>query len=114
PNARFCQTGVIHYRSDVALKRITDGASKTYLVGEKSLNPDLYEQLGVSGNGRYGDNQSAWAGFEWDNHRVAWNPASSIDPLSYQPRQDTPGVDDPSYLAFGSAHAGAMNMAMCD
>ena len=45
---------------------------------------------------------------------VAWSPGSSVDPLSYQPRQDTIGVDDPNIYAFGSAHSGAMNMAMCD
>ncbi len=94
--------------------RITDGTSNTYLIGEKFLSPTMYEELPSGGNGRFGDNQGAWSGFEWDHHRVAWNPASSVDPLSYQPRQDTIGVDDPNIYAFGSPHAASLNMAMCD
>jgi prepilin-type processing-associated H-X9-DG protein len=113
-SARFYQTGVIYYRSAITSKRITDGTSHTYLVGEKFLSPDGYENLLPGGNGRYGDNQGAYSGYEWDNHRVAWNPASTYTPEDYQPRQDFPGVDNPNWLAFGSAHAGSMNMAMCD
>ena len=112
--SRFCQTGIMYYRSDLKIAQIPDGTTDTYLLGEKFLSADMYEQLPTSGNGRYGDNQGAWSGYEWDNHRVAWNPGSSIDPLSYQPRQDTIGVDDPNIYAFGSAHSAAMNMAMCD
>jgi prepilin-type processing-associated H-X9-DG protein len=111
---RFCQSGVSHYRSEIKFSQITDGATDTYLIGEKFLSPDMYETLPTTGNGRYGENQGAWSGFEWDNHRVAWNPASAVDQLSYQPRQDTPGVDDPNIYAFGSAHPGSFNMAMCD
>ncbi|MFM7207280.1 MAG: DUF1559 domain-containing protein [Planctomycetaceae bacterium] len=111
---RFHQTGVIHYRSKIGIKKISDGTSKTYLVGEKFLSPDGYENLLPGGNGRYGDNQGAWSGFEWDNHRVAWNPSSSYQPADYQPRQDQAGIDNPGWLAFGSAHPGGLNMVMCD
>jgi prepilin-type processing-associated H-X9-DG protein len=61
-----------------------------------------------------GDNQSAWAGYEWDNHRVAWNPASSWPKEAYQPRQDAPFSGMAGIYAFGSAHPGALNMAYCD
>ena len=112
--SRYYQTGVIYYRSEISGKRITDGTSHTYLVGEKFLGPDLYEDLPTVGNGRYGDNQGPYCGYEWDNHRVAWNPTGAISEFTYQPRQDRPGVDEPNIYAFGSAHAGSMNMAMCD
>jgi prepilin-type N-terminal cleavage/methylation domain-containing protein/prepilin-type processing-associated H-X9-DG protein len=112
--ARYYQTGVIYYRSEVSSKKITDGTSKTYLIGEKFLSPDGYENMLTGGNGLYGDNQGAYAGYEWDNHRVAWNPGSAYGAEDYQPRRDFPGVDNPGWLAFGSAHAGSMNMAMCD
>jgi hypothetical protein len=103
----------------VKSSQIPDGASSTYLLGEKFLSPDLYEDTEKQSSGfgtrrALGDNQGAWVGFEWDNHRVAWNPQSSVDPLSYQPRQDVNGVDDPNIYAFGSAHPASLNMAMTD
>ncbi|MCC7474130.1 MAG: DUF1559 domain-containing protein [Pirellulales bacterium] len=114
PNARFYQTGVIYYRSEVSGRKITDGTSHTYLIGEKFLTPLMYEAAEATNRG-YGDNQAAYSGFEWDNHRVAWNPGlPTTDQPNYQPRQDTIGTDTPNIYAFGSAHAGAMNMAMCD
>ena len=114
PDSRFYQTGVMHYRSRIGIKDIADGTGKTYLIGEKFLSPQGYLELLPGGAGRFGDNQGVWAGFEWDNHRVAWNPASSLRQEDFQPRQDVAGVDNPNYLAFGSAHAGGLNMAMCD
>jgi prepilin-type N-terminal cleavage/methylation domain-containing protein/prepilin-type processing-associated H-X9-DG protein len=114
PNSRFFQTGVIHYRSKIGVKDIIDGTTKTYLIGEKFLSPQGYTQMLPGGAGRFGDNQGVWAGFEWDHHRVAWNPASSLRREDYQPRQDVSGVDNPGYLAFGSAHPAGLNMAMCD
>jgi prepilin-type N-terminal cleavage/methylation domain-containing protein/prepilin-type processing-associated H-X9-DG protein len=114
PNAAFYQTGVIHYRSEIGTKRIPDGTSKTYLIGEKFLSPALYEELPTGGEDRKGDNQGIWSGFEWDNHRVAWK-IGGADYRYYQPRQDAiTGVDSIGVYAFGSAHAGSMNMAMCD
>jgi len=104
----------MHYRSRTGITHIADGTGKTYLIGEKFLSPQGYLELLPGGAGRFGDNQGLWAGFEWDNHRVAWNPASSLRQEDFQPRQDVAGVDNPNYLAFGSAHAGGLNMAMCD
>jgi prepilin-type processing-associated H-X9-DG protein len=78
----------------------------------------MYEETGTTAsNLSAGDNQGLYAGYEWDNHRVAWHPASAVangDPLTYQPRQDTIGIDLPNIYAFGSAHSGGMNMSMCD
>jgi prepilin-type N-terminal cleavage/methylation domain-containing protein/prepilin-type processing-associated H-X9-DG protein len=114
PGTRFFQTGVIYYRSEIGTKRIPDGTSKTYLIGEKFLNPIWYEELAPAGDDRFGDNQSIWSGFEWDNHRVAWKNGAA-DYRYYQPRQDANlGTDGPGIYAFGSAHPGSMNMAMCD
>jgi prepilin-type N-terminal cleavage/methylation domain-containing protein/prepilin-type processing-associated H-X9-DG protein len=108
------QTGVIHYRSKIMTKDVADGLSKTYLIGEKFLSPDGYEQLLPGGPGMFGDNQGVWSGFEWDHHRVAWNPLSTNQQADFQPRQDQAGIDNPGWLAFGSAHAGGLNMVMCD
>ena len=90
---------------------------RTYLVGEKLLRPDLYDSaIGSPIKYGMGDNQGAFSGYEWDMHRVAWyRPQPGGEAEIYQPRQDTLGLPDNAYLyAFGSAHAGTMNMAMCD
>lgn len=111
----YFQSGVVYYRSEVRPAQITDGLSKTYLCGEKFMSPTLYEEVNHTGEiGMMGDNQSAWAGYEWDNHRVAWNPKSNWPPEGYQPRQDAAVSDFPGIFAFGSAHSGSFNMAFCD
>jgi prepilin-type N-terminal cleavage/methylation domain-containing protein len=90
--------GVFHYRSEVRLEQIVDGASNTYLAGEKYLDPDAYE------DGRdYTDTESAYAGNNDDVLR-----RTSLEPL-----QDTPGVGQLSQR-FGSPHPAGLHMAMCD
>jgi prepilin-type N-terminal cleavage/methylation domain-containing protein/prepilin-type processing-associated H-X9-DG protein len=113
---KFCQTGVIYYRSETKVSNISDGTTNTYLVGEKYLFPDAYEGIppvSTSPGFTYGDNQGAFSGYEWDNHRVAFRPGVSTGTAQdFQPQQDRPGYDN--YAAFGSAHTGGLNMAMCD
>ena len=114
PNSEFYQTGVVYYRSQVTPAQISDGLAKTYLFGEKFMDPVTYEDIhNVLEGSRMGDNQSAWAGFDWDNQRVAWRPGASRQEECYQPQLDA-NVDCPAIRAFGSAHAGSLNMAMCD
>ncbi|MBX3432037.1 MAG: DUF1559 domain-containing protein [Pirellulales bacterium] len=115
-NSPYYQSGVSYYRSEVKPGQITDGLTHTYLIGEKFLDVRSYNDINlVAERLRYGDNQSAWAGYEWDNHRVAWNPASGHSKDSYRPQQDSETQDPlPGMRAFGSAHAGALNMAFCD
>lgn len=113
-DSKFYQTGVVYYRSEVRPENITDGISNTYLFGEKYMDPLAYEDIhGVPEYARLGDNQSAWAGFDWDNQRVAWNPDATKRQECYQPQQDSGSVCR-AIWSFGSAHAGAMNMAFCD
>lgn len=112
---KMCQSGVSFYRSQVKTSQIPDGTSQTYMLGEKLMSPDLYDS---ATNARYGlgDNQSAYSGYEWDMHRVAWYRPDLPDKAEdYQPRPDSIGLPDNPYLyAFGSAHPGSMSMAMCD
>ncbi len=109
----FCQTGIMYHRSKLRPGRIADGASKTYLLGEKYLHPQAYDCKATTGIGcTWGDNESMYTGYEWDNHRVAWGLQSEFAVEYYQPRQDTGGVENRG--AFGSAHPGALNMAFCD
>jgi prepilin-type N-terminal cleavage/methylation domain-containing protein/prepilin-type processing-associated H-X9-DG protein len=103
-------TGATCRRSMTKLRDITDGASNTYLVGEKYLDPLAY----LNGTS-VGDDQTWDASFCFDNIRWTGN----IDPSGHgvaepfvSPLPDTPGVDD--LQNFGSAHAGSFNMAFCD
>lgn len=110
-----CQTGVLYYRSETKFAQIPDGTTNTYLVGEKYVRPEAYSgESDLNGPGfSYGENQSAYTGLEWDNHRVAFAQGISVFAVDYfQPKQDTPG--DENYGRFGSAHSSGFNMAMCD
>jgi prepilin-type N-terminal cleavage/methylation domain-containing protein/prepilin-type processing-associated H-X9-DG protein len=105
--------GVIFCGSLIKLADVTDGASNTYLLGEKSLNPDQYA-TGTNG----ADNESAYMGDNVDIVRVVALNASipPNKPLNqiayYAPYPDAPGADN--YMAFGSAHLSGFNMAFCD
>jgi prepilin-type N-terminal cleavage/methylation domain-containing protein len=92
-------TGICYYRSKVTVADVSDGASNTYMLGEKFLNPDLYE----TGQGN-ADNHSMFQGYDRDVNR--WTGAD------FPPLQDIPGAD--IEFNFGSAHADSFNMALCD
>jgi prepilin-type N-terminal cleavage/methylation domain-containing protein/prepilin-type processing-associated H-X9-DG protein len=124
--SKWYQTGICHFRSEIGIKRIEDGTSNTYMVGEKWVGMDQYEGTGgtsASPGFSWGENQSAYNGWEWDAHRVAWSPYSyqkgwlnnTTDVEFHQPSQDQAGVgvNDPE-VKFGSAHAGGFNMVFCD
>jgi prepilin-type N-terminal cleavage/methylation domain-containing protein/prepilin-type processing-associated H-X9-DG protein len=114
------QTGVSHYRSEITIPRIEDGTSNTYMVGEKSLGPDNYEGTGLSSGNpgfSWGENQSAYHGFEWDQHRAAARPGrdDATETELRHPAQDRAGLGAPQpEVRFGSAHAGGFNMVFCD
>jgi prepilin-type N-terminal cleavage/methylation domain-containing protein len=114
---RFCQTGVMYYRSALKTAQITDGTSKTYLVGEKWMPTNGYDGTTDDNDAGYtaGDNQSMYTGYEWDNHRVAWNPNSSASQEEFQPAEDAPatGGSGPE-RRFGSAHPSTFQMVFCD
>jgi prepilin-type N-terminal cleavage/methylation domain-containing protein len=114
----FCETGISFYRSTVKLSQVTDGASKTYLVGEKWMPAAGYDGFTDQNAPGFtaGDNQSMYTGFEWDNHRVAWNPSSSTSQTVSQPSQDGPDLDSSGSepRRFGSAHPSTFEMVFCD
>jgi type II secretory pathway pseudopilin PulG len=106
-------SGVSHIRFAAALRSITDGASKTYLVGEKYVESAWYE-TGES----LGDNESQYAGYCTDLNRFAGaveRLALSQSPVA-PPLNDNaiPGSGLPGHSRFGSAHAEGLNMLTCD
>jgi len=127
--------GVVYQRSEVKFAKITDGTSKTALVGEKYVSTDLQE------NGQSnGDDQNIFVGHDQDTIRYTGRPLTingvqglhAIGPRSDEqslypmgtnvgggpkgdktlPGQNGPG--DPPAPIFGASHPGSMNMAFCD
>ena len=100
---RILLTGVAFERSEIGMRHIEDGTSKTYLIGEKYLNPDNYE-TGADGS----DNETWCTGFNNDNYRTAWRDVDRPLP----PAQDKKGYTNT--FIFGSAHGAGFHVAMCD
>jgi hypothetical protein len=105
--------GIAHQCSEITIQKVYDGASNTYLVGEKYLNPAHYQDGLVDG-----DDDPAFGGdchdlFCWGS---VWNGTS------LSPRGDERGVDSwvvagvPvfGWQVFGGAHDGVFLVAMCD
>lgn len=96
--------GVIFQRSEVKPAMITDGLTRTFLIGEKFVPSYPNEQKTQS------DDQSMYVGFSYDNNRAG--------------RYSTPPICDSTVLVvserpktlwrFGSAHPTGLHMACCD
>lgn len=101
-------TGISFIRSTVRIAHITDGASNTYLAGEKYLDPNNY----LSGTDP-ADNECALVGWDNDIFRTCrYDPTNNI---AETPKQDTPGSPGiASDLIFGSAHSSGCSFVMCD
>lgn len=125
-NRPLYQTGVIYYHSEVSVAQVEDGTSNVYLIGEKYVPVEAYAGAGPTTTGAglpsWGENQSMYSGYEWDNQRVAWSlrtwPGTGTDTTfqeEFQPKQDRSGVAAATIeRPFGSAHAAAFNMVYCD
>jgi prepilin-type N-terminal cleavage/methylation domain-containing protein len=89
--------GISYQRSLIRVATVTDGLSKTYLVGEKYLDPGSYL------DGRNGaDNECMLVGYDNDIYRNTYS----------SPFQDMLGLY--IYTVFGSAHQDSLFMSMCD
>ncbi len=95
--------GIFYGASQTKMSDIRDGASNTYLCGEKYLNSDHY----TDGVADAGDNENMYTGCQDDS--VRWVGAGN-DPY-YMPRQDENSFHE---FIFGSAHSGGLNASMCD
>lgn len=89
-------TGVCFQRSAVRMSDLSDGASNTYLVGEKSVSRAGYDSAADPGH-----DQSLYSGVDWDVNRWVLDP-----PL--------PDSDYSDPRSFGGPHPGGCHMALCD
>jgi prepilin-type N-terminal cleavage/methylation domain-containing protein/prepilin-type processing-associated H-X9-DG protein len=98
-------TGVMFQLSEIKLRHITDGASKTYMCGERNVRSSNYDREALRPDGSAlidGGDSWGWAwGFCRDNTRSGQQP---------------PLADNPLVVAdvFGAAHPGTFHMAFCD
>ena len=108
--------GVVWHRSELPLKRITDGQSHTIMLGEKFIEPFRYELTS------HGDHHGMYV-FYWDTIRYAgFESRSTVLPDNLFLRRDEDlgntsimrDVNACCILRFGGPHPGAMHVALCD
>ena len=93
--------GISFILSLVKIKHITDGTSKTYMLGERFIWNRTYE-TGSDGD----DNQSWDTSYDWDVYR--WTGSAPVS--------DTIDNAAPACCnhQFGGPHPGGFVMALCD
>lgn len=137
---KYGNTGAFFPGVPISLRQIPDGLTKTYLVGEKSLQPKQYDSAGLNVNDRnYGDDNTMYRGYDYDSVRFASNystangvptpatiaadpPAPNAKNQFFPPVQDADdpgGTADPLYTTyyvanFGAAHPAGCQFVMCD
>jgi hypothetical protein len=105
-NIRPSQNGLMYQQSTVRVVDVTDGTSRTALVGEKYLNPDRYTE------GNYtAEDQCLYSGHDNDNTGYTADIGFNETDV-HRPQRDAPRVDLPFH--FGSAHDVGFHMAYCD
>jgi prepilin-type N-terminal cleavage/methylation domain-containing protein len=115
--------GVIFGGSQIGIRQIPDGLSKTYLIGEKALQPQSYIPS-LLATRCYADDQSMYQGY--DDDTIRWTGASSSLPTAaanaaYQPVHDdnkftSTGAPNPDTgdSIFGGPHSSGCFFVMCD
>jgi prepilin-type N-terminal cleavage/methylation domain-containing protein len=99
-------TGIFYNASETTVADITDGASNTYLAGEKYVYPE-------NSPTDWGESWNMYVGYDDDNCR--W--VGSIDdvPVSdFVPRPELYGYYMLRWHMFGSAHESGCNFVLCD
>ncbi len=104
-------SGISFIRSTVELAQITDGTSKTMLVGEKFLNPDRY----FDGQDP-ADDQNILLGMDRDvNGFTGTKGRHPKAPREvFRPQQDRAGLLEAAGYEFGSSHPVLFDIAYCD
>lgn len=102
------QTGISYERSEIGIRSITDGTTKTYLIGERYIPVANYE------DGQWAADNETWCtGFNNDNYRRTGR-ISGAAIVELVPIPDTDTTSPDSGGRFGSAHSGVWQVAFCD
>lgn len=107
-NGRNALTGISYERSDISIKRVTDGTSKTYMIGERYIPAAQYDTGDDSG-----DNETWCTGFNNDNYRKTGRISGGAI-VECAPIPDTDSTSAERAGRFGSAHSGGWQVAYCD
>jgi hypothetical protein len=99
--------GIGYQRSQVSAADVTDGASCTYMLGEKYHDPNNYT-TGLDA----GDDSCIFAADDFDRFCWAFADIKTPKPCTNPPMKDRRGFTD--YQRWGSAHNDIFNVAMCD
>jgi prepilin-type N-terminal cleavage/methylation domain-containing protein len=117
------QSGITYQRSEVKISQISDGTTKTIMLGEKYLNVNYY----IDGNSPR-DDQNIFVGHDRDVNGYTYRINFTINSNNPQrkftyrdmaanhfpPSQDRPGWDGLGEWQFGSAHPAGMHVTYCD
>jgi len=104
-SAAWDGNGISHAGAVVTMGEIRDGASNTYMLGEKYIGPDQYFN-GLDD----GDDHGMYEGHGVDTYRWCSNDPSAN--RIFTPKQERPGLM--FWWSFGSPHAGGCHFALCD
>jgi prepilin-type N-terminal cleavage/methylation domain-containing protein/prepilin-type processing-associated H-X9-DG protein len=100
--------GIFYNASETTFADISDGASNTYLVGEKYVFPEASASAPD-----WGESWNMYVGYDDDNCR--W--VGTVDDVAisdFVPRQEQLGYYSLRWHMFGSAHDSGCNFALCD
>jgi len=120
PNGRQVGKFLTNVNGLVKTSHITDGTSKTLMIGEKYIRGDAYEGP-FSGTNRNSDDRGWTDGFDADIMRsTCYPPIQDSDPIGWAPFLATYFDDIPGNFAlsnvfhFGSAHTAGINCVFAD
>jgi prepilin-type N-terminal cleavage/methylation domain-containing protein/prepilin-type processing-associated H-X9-DG protein len=116
PNAALPGGGAqAGYSTKMTLEKITDGTSKTIVVGEKWVPSEFYDG---AGDARAAGDDRGWAdGWDCNNMRSAMfqlRPDSDVSALPPLEGFNQGACDEQHDFPFGSAHSGGINVMFAD
>ena len=113
PKTAFYQTGVIYIRSEISGRRITDGRSNTYLIGEKFLTPLMYESAEGTRRG-YGDDEVPTLAMSGTTAAGRTIQTAALIAKLFNPGKIYLAPTIRTSMRSAARTPRAMNMSMCD